>query len=941
MLLIRTIVIVLCLLASTAFAEGIEPAKDWLTADSAHFRIHYRSTWRTQAERVTRAAERAYPKITKALRWEPRSKTDILLIDQFDLPNGFATPLPFNTIGVFLAPPDEGELLDNSDWLDMLLMHEFTHTVHLDKVRSLPHGMRNIFGRDPLFFPNLFQPSWAVEGLAVYNESDPGTGRGRLHGPVFEAWLRAEAKTGFLSLREINSDGRALPLSKAYLYGSYFYDYVERKYGPGSIYKLVEAYSGNGPLWPRFHSNPKYATGKPMDVLWEEYIADLKVQVQQRSEPLTRIPDTTGERLTPPLFNISSVAMLPDGSTLAVTDDGLHHAKLVKFGKDGKQSTIADVETQAQLQVRQDGQVLLTQPDICNWRYLAFDLYRLQDNGSLKQLTHCARLRRAVWAGDSIAALQQGAGRTRLVVLDAQGKQQQLLWEAPLDTNLVDLASSTDGKRISVVSKRAGNWRIEEFDLGNPSAAPKVVLTHDAPIHELKYGPAGLEFLAVRDGVFNIWRIEGNEWVKLSHTHTRITAHSGTQADGSMSMVVVVSQGYELHHMDKATPLQRIPAPSAQSVTQPVASSNSSEPATTPELGEAKPYQSWRSIAPHSWLPALTADRGLLMIGASTFGSDALRWHQYAGSLQVEPKQHDWQGTLQYLFEDRHLFTFQRQLEARAWVNGNDTNDVTSYDRRNSAQWLSMLPWKKLDRKITLGAGAATDTTSRAHPEFTSTLPDKDANIAAALLDYDTSGMNWWSEGPNRGQHATLLYETYRPFARQGHNDYDGNVARFDWRGYIPTGRSVLALRYIEANAHGYTERFQLGGALEFQPQFGVILNNRDITLRGYRGDEAYLRGANARTASVEWRTPLSDVDRNLMTPAIGLNRLSGAVFFDIGGAWDVGHRPVQYDRSAGLELLGEVRLLYVVPLQLRLGVARALDQTKGTLGYLALGHAF
>ena len=42
-----------------------------------------------------------------------------------------------------------------------------------------------------------------------------------------------------------------------------------------------------------------------------------------------------------------------------------------------------------------------------------------------------------------------------------------------------------------------------------------------------------------------------------------------------------------------------------------------------------------------------------------------------------------------------------------------------------------------------------------------------------------------------------------------------------------------------------------------------------------------------------------------------------------------------------GVELLAETRLLYLLPLQLRLGLASALDAPKGTRGYLTLGRAF
>ncbi|MBC7957230.1 MAG: hypothetical protein H7Y33_15320 [Cytophagales bacterium] len=927
-----------CLFTSFASAQSIEPAKDWQTADSAHFRVNYRSAWRAQAERVVQAAERAYPKVTKALAWEPRGRTEILLIDQYDLANGFSTPLPYNIIGVFLAPPDKGELLDNSEWLDLLLTHEFTHTVHLDKVRGVPGVLQTIFGRQPIFFPNMFEPGWAIEGLAVYNESEVGTGRGRLLGPVFEAWLRAEAKSGFLSLREINAGGRALPVSKSYLYGAYFYEFLARKYGPDAIYKGVDHYSGNPPMWPRLHTNPVNATGKTMDVLWDEFLVDLKQQVQERAQAVTRVPEAVGERLAGPLFGVGAVAALPGGATLAVLDDGVNHTQLVKVSADGKQTVLADVNRTAELNVAPDGRVLVAQPDICNWRYLAFDLYRLQDDGELKQLTHCARLRHAVQAGDVIVGLQQGQGRTRMVVFDAAGQQQRVLWEPPAEVTLIDLAASPDGKQVSVVSKREGDWRVESFDLTQPGAAPRLLFTHNAPVHALTHGPLGLEFIAVRDGVFNVWRLEGDAWVRLSHSHTRVVSHGGTQADGSLALTVVAPGGYELRRMAATAPLQRVPT--VATATAPGAAS-APVPASVAALGEPQPYQSWRSMYPRTWFPVITGDRGLVAVGASTFGSDALGWHQYAVSLQYEARQNELLGSLQYLFQDQHLLTLQRDLSARAWKSGSDQDDVTSYDRNTRAQWLSVLPWLRLDRRIAFGVGAALDHVERVHPEAAPGGLPRTERLLAALFSYDTSGDNWWSEGANRGQHATLLYESYRPFARDGRNDYDGSVLRFDWRGFVPVGRSVLALRHTEAYARGFTERFQLGGAIDPQLQLGMALNNRDITLRGYRGDESRLRGANARVTSIEWRMPVADVDRHFMVPAVGLNRVSATAFFDIGGAWDAGHRPDAYQRGVGLELLSEVKLLYALGLQLRMGVARGLDEPKGTRGYLAVGRAF
>jgi hypothetical protein len=77
------------------------------------------------------------------------------------------------------------------------------------------------------------------------------------------------------------------------------------------------------------------------------------------------------------------------------------------------------------------------------------------------------------------------------------------------------------------------------------------------------------------------------------------------------------------------------------------------------------------------------------------------------------------------------------------------------------------------------------------------------------------------------------------------------------------------------------------------------------------------------------------------MAPPLGLGRISGTVLFDMGGAWNAGHRPDEYWHSVGIELLGELKLFYATGLQLRLGAARGLDGPRDTQGYLSLGRSF
>ncbi len=165
------------------------------------------------------------------------------------------------------------------------------------------------------------------------------------------------------------------------------------------------------------------------------------------------------------MFDISSVAALPGGDVLAVLDDGLRRAKLVRIAADGGQQVVAGVNTPARIHVATDGRVLVTQPDLCDTRYLSFDLYALRDD-ALVQLTHCAHLRRAVHAGSGFVALQLEAGTTQLVTLDADGGNLRVLYSPPAGTDLIDLAA--DGAVVSFISRTAGDWKLVQLDPSNP-----------------------------------------------------------------------------------------------------------------------------------------------------------------------------------------------------------------------------------------------------------------------------------------------------------------------------------------------------------------------------------------------------------------------------------------------------------------------------------------
>jgi hypothetical protein len=341
-----------------AAGQFVDPSRNWRTFDTASFSLHFAEEQRSQAHVVAGIAETVFARITGWLQWRPESRTHLVLLDSADFSNGLASPLPFNYLANYLSPPDDGELLQNREWLELVLTHELTHIVHLDLARRAPLALRRIFGRAPpwlLIFPNtlpnVWGPAWVKEGLAVYAESDPSKGWGRLEQSAFEGMMRAEVARGLISLREINADGRGFPHNRDYLYGSYFFLFLNQRYGPEAITNFIENYSDNFIPF-RVDSNPVAVTGKAMDVLWLEYQDWLRARFAAKPGDTGTRSDEAGEIIAR-AFSLTSPELTSEGGTL-VRAIGWIHAAQAGAAREGRG--------------RRDGSRGRTRHTACNFR---------------------------------------------------------------------------------------------------------------------------------------------------------------------------------------------------------------------------------------------------------------------------------------------------------------------------------------------------------------------------------------------------------------------------------------------------------------------------------------------------------------------------------------------------------------------------------------------
>jgi hypothetical protein len=352
--------------------------------------------------------------------------------------------------------------------------------------------------------------------------------------------------------------------------------------------------------------------------------------------------------------------------------------------------------------------------------------------------------------------------------------------------------------------------------------------------------------------------------------------------------------------------------------------------------GVDRPYSPWPSLRPSAWLPLVEIADGAVALGALTYGQDALALHQYLVAPMYEFTQNELLGHAEYLYEGRHGLVANRVLTVRASTGGDSRRrEIQAYSIRENAQWVSTWHHLALNRRLYWGLGAAIEE-EKFHDLAVGTSRTQNERVVGLVAGVDSRRLQWLSEGPSQGQQLRLFAETSRGLGAV----FSGNVVRADWRGYLPLGRTVLALRWNEAYGQRDAEPFELGGSKSDDYAVLPVLNQRDFALRGYTTGERALIGHRARVASAEWRVPLADIDRHLMVPPIGVNRVALNLFLDVGAAWEHGGSP-DYHRGAGAEIVSEPRIGYLFAWQARAGVAKGLDAPGSTRIYLRLGRSF
>ncbi|HER24680.1 MAG TPA: hypothetical protein ENO17_06500, partial [Candidatus Atribacteria bacterium] len=383
------------------------------------------------------------------------------------------------------------------------------------------------------------------------------------------------------------------------------------------------------------------------------------------------------------------------------------------------------------------------------------------------------------------------------------------------------------------------------------------------------------------------------------------------------------------------------------------------------------PYHPLSSFWPSTyWIPTARLSNSYPGIGFSTELKDILGFYSLPLSLTYQILN----NSLSYNF-NYYNYSFRLPI-VNFYLYGNTTSTTTtpttswSWWKEGKAGINIYLPFEGNTNPTTntknsrsnrqnFSFGYQYEKLSSAPTNTSSFLNDDSQKITSLKLGYSYSDAEKYgfSISPELGNSFSLSYE-HADKALGG--DYTFDKLLFDGRKYISLSslHQVLALRLVAGVSSASIlesdlsdEKFKLGGNYSADNLGTTEVNT--FSLRGY--PPATLEGNNLLLASIEYRFPLVNIEHGITLGPLYLflERLSGALFVDIGSAWESPQvkKTIKenefntiwqdFKSSIGAELKADFNFQYDFPFTLRLGAAKTLNDQKGYDIYLTLGTSF
>jgi len=912
-------VLVFCgqqLAAQSYSIDLVPPGYHWLVLETPHFNILFQPIHKAQAEKCARLAEQTHDRLVPFLKWKPEGRTEIILTDHLDQANAITTAFPRRTIVIYLVQP-AGQPGNYDDWMEEVIVHEYTHLLDMDMVSGFPAFLCKTFGR--LFLPNTVQPWDQIEGLAVYSESRyPRFGRN--NGALYNGVLRSAVNEGrWAAIDQAAVFGPDWPGDAPYLLGGKFTEYLADEYGEPKLAEYQRRHSGL--VLPFMQNRPAKKTfGKSLPRLWGEWRRQSFKRYRAEIDSIKAAGTQSAEELTHDGFDKSGLDVSPDGRYAAyLQSDSRDRDRIVLYDLTNKASRILDRgEFRGNLCFSPDGAKLA----YAKAEYLKSgqqnynDLYLLDiSSGQTTRVSKGLRAEDPAWSADgkSLYFAANKGGAYALGCLDLAARTCVYLTDFSDSCTYSHLRMSPGGSRLVLAAWTGEGFSdIYIYDIAKAQFQPLFCDQAQELWPGWSKDGKTVYFSSDRSGVWNAYSYDLDQ-----KTIARLTNAVG----GSFNTIVLndsailyfdlSARGYDLVKAETG----KYPVPQEVFLE---AAAHQSAGESEPVNYQVKRYNPLPAMLPVLWFPAAFADEEAGALGVSLWGWDALLQRNYFFSAGASPAKNRFYYDLQYDDQSRSLcwsiMLKDYPVSYKVNVSGRDAiywqreqEQVLSLNWQFKRTGYSITPYIWFRNQRLTGLNNLID--GAYNPFWTGDLRD-----ISPAIEFSNYRVYRNSISPSDGRR---IYARAGFYNKRWGSEVDQTYLFGLWDEYLglPFDRQVLNLR-IRADAyyaHGQS----------------FLETNDWFNLRGY--DQAETSGPRRLAATLEYRLPLIDLQRGISTWPVYFKNVHAAAFWE-GGAGAPSFtalRSANFKQSLGAELITDWTVFYSLPISLKLGLARTMQRTQ------------
>lgn len=253
--------------------------------------VYYSKTHEFLTPHIVRSFENSLRFHRSLFDYTPSEKITLILQDFGDFAGGGANTVPFNLVGIGIAPFSYAyETMPPIERMNMMMNHELVHIVTMDKPSPRDRFWRGLFSGKVapvneaplsavyayLTSPRWNSPRWFIEGIAVFLETWMGGGLGRALGAYDEMVFRTMVRDSayFYDVVGLESEGTKVDFqvgANSYLYGTRFISSLALRFGPE---KIIEWFRQSDSSRSYFSADFKRVFGSSLDEEWARWIRD-------------------------------------------------------------------------------------------------------------------------------------------------------------------------------------------------------------------------------------------------------------------------------------------------------------------------------------------------------------------------------------------------------------------------------------------------------------------------------------------------------------------------------------------------------------------------------------------------------------------------------------------------------------------------------------------